>query len=298
MAFFSIITPVYNRASLLGETIETVLNQSFEDFELILVDDKSSDNSLEVIQEFAKKDERIVVLALAKNEGRCGARNAGLKAAKGEWICHLDSDDYYFPNHLQTFLDLIKKYPEQKAFASEQTWGGKAKEYNNERFKQDLVKLNIEDFVESNPISANQLCYHRSLEMLWSEENIPISEDWLFHRLLSLKSSILKKNILTTDVRIHDERSLDTTSVDRFIQWNLHAANRFIELNPDDKHQVNDRIWSYIRVLSANIYLTNGFKWKGFKLLLQSLLSLHTFKNSLLYKGILKLFVPSKLLSS
>jgi glycosyltransferase involved in cell wall biosynthesis len=293
--FFSIIVPVYNRSKLVGETLDSILEQSFEEFEVLVVDDESTDDSLEVLRDYAKRDNRVKVIALSENQGRCAARNAGIKAAKGNWICHLDSDDFYYNNHLQTFYDLIQEFPSQKAFASEQTWDKKSKEYNKEKLKQDLVELSIEDFIESNPISANQLCYHNSLKMLWSEENIPISEDWLFHKLLSLKSTILKKNILTTDVRIHDERSLDTTSLDNFIYWNRYAAGKFIEFNSEDKDKVNDRVWSYITLLSANIYLTNGYKWKGFKLLLQSLLSLHTYKNALLYKGILKLFIPKRI---
>ena len=295
--FFSIIIPVYNRASLVGETIESVLNQEFENFELLLINDASSDDSLEVLDRYAQKDPRIVVLSYSENKGRCGARNTGLDHAKGQWICYLDSDDWFYPNHLSTFVDLIMKYPEQQAFATEQTFGKKPKEYNKEKFKKDLVALNIEDFVESNPISANQLCYKRQIDVRWSEENIPISEDWLFHRLLSIHTTILKKNIVTTDVRMHDDRSIVVTNVADFIKWNLYAANKFVALNQGESRKYNGNILSYINILMGNIYLNNGFKWKGFKLLLESLLSLHSFKNPLLYKGFVKLFVPSKYLN-
>lgn len=295
--FFSIIVPVYNRADLLGETIETILAQEFEDFEVILVDDKSTDNSLEVSQNFAQRDGRIHVFALAQNEGRCAARNKGLAEAKGEWICYLDSDDFYTSKHLLSLKKLIDTYPNQMAFATEQTFGKKPKAYNKEKFKAELVELTIEDFIESNPISANQLCYHSSIDLQWSEDKIPIAEDWLFHRLLSLRTSILKKNVLTTDVRMHAQRSINTSSIDNFVKWNLFAANKFVELNREDTHQVNARVKSYITVLSANIYLSNGLKKKGINLLLRSLLYLHSYKNALLYKGFLKIFVPSKMLA-
>jgi glycosyltransferase involved in cell wall biosynthesis len=297
MPFFSIIVPVYNRASLVGETIDSILSQTFTDFELILVDDKSTDNSFEVLQSYAQKDKRIVVLTYPENQGRCAARNTGLDAAAGTWVCYLDSDDWYYPNHLSTFNELIAEYPEQKAFASEQTFGKKAKEYNQERFKNDLVALGIEDFIRSNPISANQLCYHKSIDVRWSEENIPISEDWLFHRLLSIQTAILKKNIVTTDVRMHDERSINVIDVEHFVKWNLYAANKFVASNQGDSSKYNANILSYIKILTGNIFINNGFKWKGLKLLLESLLSLSSFKNPLLYKGFVKLFVPSKYLN-
>ena len=116
--FFTVITPVYNRSEIVVQTILSVLDQQFSDFEYLLVNDASTDGSLDVLKAFAQQDQRIKVIDLEENEGRCYARNEGLKHARGEWICYLDSDDQYYIDHLSTMRNLIKKNPELKAFAT------------------------------------------------------------------------------------------------------------------------------------------------------------------------------------
>ena len=91
---FSVIVPIYNSEKYLGSCITSILDQTFQDFELILVDDSSTDSSLSICNEYAKKDQRIIVVCQNKNEGVSSARNAGLAKATGEWIMFLDSDDY------------------------------------------------------------------------------------------------------------------------------------------------------------------------------------------------------------
>ena len=91
--FFSVIVPVYNVEKYLPECIESVLNQSFGDFELILVDDGTKDNSGVICDEYAQKDARVKVIH-QDNAGQAVARNTGTDIAQGEYIIYLDSDDY------------------------------------------------------------------------------------------------------------------------------------------------------------------------------------------------------------
>ncbi|MCQ2577006.1 MAG: glycosyltransferase [Treponema sp.] len=101
----SCIVPVYKVEQLLPQCIDSILAQSFTDFELILVDDGSPDNSGKICDEYAQKDSRIVVIH-KENGGVSSARNAGLDKAKGEWICFVDSDDWiektFFENMYKT----------------------------------------------------------------------------------------------------------------------------------------------------------------------------------------------------
>src|SRR6266540_1479939 len=90
MPSVSVVIPTYNRASLLREAIDSVLNQTFNDLELIIVDDGSTDNTEEVVHSFT--DHRLMYLK-QQNEGASSARNAGIQAATGEFIAFLDSDD-------------------------------------------------------------------------------------------------------------------------------------------------------------------------------------------------------------
>ena len=105
----SIIVPVYNSEKYLPETAQSILKQSFSDFELILVDDGSKDGSGKICDQLAAKDTRIKVIHKT-NGGICSARNAGLKEAAGEYIAFCDNDDIYLPGLLEDNYALAKKY--------------------------------------------------------------------------------------------------------------------------------------------------------------------------------------------
>lgn len=104
----SIITPSYNCAQVFKATFDSVLSQTFQNWEWIIVDDCSTDGSFEYIKELAKDDKRIVVLQTPKNGGSAVARNIGLKHATGRYITFLDSDDLLDPNYLECQLEFIK----------------------------------------------------------------------------------------------------------------------------------------------------------------------------------------------
>lgn len=97
--FVSVIIPVYNRENTLSYCIRSVIAQEYHDWELILIDDGSTDNSVEICQSFVEKDSRIKYFH-QENLGAGPARNLGMKVAKGEWITFVDSDDAIMPNHL------------------------------------------------------------------------------------------------------------------------------------------------------------------------------------------------------
>ena len=101
---FSIVIPTYNRANHLKTAIESVLKQSFKDWELIIVDDGSTDNTKEIVNSY--KIERIKYF-YQENKERSAARNNGIRKATGEWICFLDSDDYLKPNFLNNLHNEI-----------------------------------------------------------------------------------------------------------------------------------------------------------------------------------------------
>lgn len=103
----SIIMPIYNAEKYLKKSIESVLNQSLKDFELILVNDGSIDNSLEIINIYAKNDNRIKVID-KRNEGVSIARNIGIKVAMGEYIAFIDADDYIKVNMFEEMINYIK----------------------------------------------------------------------------------------------------------------------------------------------------------------------------------------------
>jgi teichuronic acid biosynthesis glycosyltransferase TuaG len=107
----SIITPSYNSEKFISETIQSVQNQTYKNWELLIVDDFSQDKTVKIIKEFSKNDNRISVIELPENLGTGNARNTALKVAKGRFIAFLDSDDLWKPNKLEKQVDfLLKNY--------------------------------------------------------------------------------------------------------------------------------------------------------------------------------------------
>lgn len=104
--FFSIIIPAYNREKLILATIQSVIDQTFAEWECIVVDDGSTDGTRAVVQGLIEEDSRIRYV-YQKNAERSAARNNGIRNAKGEYICFLDSDDFYRNHHLQILYDYI-----------------------------------------------------------------------------------------------------------------------------------------------------------------------------------------------
>ena len=103
----SVIVPVYNVLPYLRESLDSVINQTYKDLEIIIVDDGSTDGSDAVCEEYAK-DSRVKVIH-QKNHGLSAARNVGLDIARGDYIAFLDSDDVYLPDMIQTMVEGIQK---------------------------------------------------------------------------------------------------------------------------------------------------------------------------------------------
>ena len=113
--FFSIIIPAYNLENYIAAALQSVLVQTFQDFEIIIVDDGSTDETVSIIQSF--HDPRIRLVSQV-NGGVSRARNAGMKKAVGAYIAFLDGDDYWYPEHLELAADFFNRHPEILAYAN------------------------------------------------------------------------------------------------------------------------------------------------------------------------------------
>jgi glycosyltransferase involved in cell wall biosynthesis len=110
----SVLMPVHNAAGYLHQAIESILNQSFEDFELVLVDDGSDDGSLEIAREFAERDSRIHLIPTPRS-GIVAALNTGLATCRGEFIARMDADDVAFPERLAAQVEFLRAHTEHVA---------------------------------------------------------------------------------------------------------------------------------------------------------------------------------------
>ena len=142
MPLISIIVPVYNVESYLKRCIESILNQTFRDFELILVNDGSTDNSEIICKEYALKDERIKYF-YQRNKGVSEARNKGIDNSSGEYIQFIDSDDYVDENFLEIVVNRFKRDNSDIVFIGFYNEYNNGEIYKSKYYKESIVSNNI-----------------------------------------------------------------------------------------------------------------------------------------------------------
>lgn len=114
LSFISIIIPAYNVEDFIGEAVQSVINQSFQFWELLICDDSSTDNTLKILKSF--DDPRVKVFSNSTNQGPGKTRDRLIRQASGQWIAVLDADDVYDPSRLEKFHQVAKKYPNSVIF--------------------------------------------------------------------------------------------------------------------------------------------------------------------------------------
>lgn len=157
--FFSIIIPTYNRAHLIEVAVKSVLGQSFQSWELIIIDDGSTDGTGALLEKY-RSDARIRYV-FQKNQERSRSRNNGIALATGDFVCFLDSDDYYLPDHLSVLKCAIDTHPLTCAFLVRA-----AIECNGERMFPPVIchkEHNSVEFVFVNSFTAQSACIKREL---------------------------------------------------------------------------------------------------------------------------------------
>ncbi|HEY9832882.1 MAG TPA: glycosyltransferase [Stenomitos sp.] len=178
MPLISVIIPVYNGEKTIKTTIESVLNQTFTDLELIVVNDGSQDSTLAVLDEI--KDSRLKVFSFA-NAGVSASRNRGLAQAKGEFISFLDADDLWTPDKLEAQLRALQENPQAAVAYSWSDWVDESGQFlragghitvNGNAYE----KLLLRDFVESG---SNPLIRRQALDEVGDfDQSVTPAEDW------------------------------------------------------------------------------------------------------------------------
>ena len=153
----SIITPSYNSTKFISQTIESVLNQTYKNWEMIIVDDASPDNSNKIIEEYVEKDSRIQLIKLKENSGPAVARNRAIKEAKGRYIAFLDSDDLWMANKLEKQISFMLKKDCALVYHDYETM-------NEDGLKLDKIinrvpKLSYNDLLKTNYIGCLTAMY-------------------------------------------------------------------------------------------------------------------------------------------
>ena len=178
----SIIIPTYNCARLIGRAIQSVLNQTYRDFELIIVDDSSTDNTDKIVKKFQEQDKRVKYIRHEKNRGGSAARNTGIKNAKGEYIAFQDSDDEWLPEKLKKQIEVFKNTSSKVGVVYTGFW--RIKDNEKTYIPQSWVKqkdgniyfeLLKGNFVGTPTILIKKKCF-KKVGMF--DENLPRLQEW------------------------------------------------------------------------------------------------------------------------
>lgn len=224
MITFSIIIPTYNRADFIQASIESVLLQTYQNFEIIVVDDASTDNTKEVVKNI--KSEKIIYIKKNINTERASARNTGTNAASGQYVYFHDSDDILYPNHLEEAAKLIKTKPKTVFFALGYELINQNSIPKHDSFSTKMGKIGTWNgdlnrfLIKGNFLSAKVfLLKSLALQYPFCETRaLSGSEDYELWLRLAARHPIDYTNIISSAIILHHDRSVQNEQPAKLIE--------------------------------------------------------------------------------
>lgn len=205
--FFSVIIPAYNRAYILPRTIQSVLDQKFENWELIVIDDGSKDNTAELMKQYS--DNRIQYF-YQDNSERSAARNNGISRSKGKYICFLDSDDEFLPEHLSGLYSFIQSENQAVGLFYTDCYmvfeDGKKNQISSSPEQGDPWHI---FFLKNSIIPARICVHHEVLKKIKFREDIVIVEDTVLWTTIALQYPVFHFKQSTIHYHWHDDNSVN-----------------------------------------------------------------------------------------
>lgn len=267
---FSVIIPTYNRADFITKTLDSFLNQTCQDFEIIIVDDGSTDNTNEVVKPYLS--DRIFYYK-KKNEERAAARNYGAEKARGEYVNFFDSDDLALNNHLIEGVDIITKNSYPTVFHLNYV----VKDLEGNLVSESTAIYDVKkQIIEGNPFSCNGIFIRKDIALsnpFNALRDLSASEDYELWLRLIAQYTIICSPVITSVVIQHENRSItamkDPTKL-------INRFSTFIEISSNNeltKRLLGSRL-NYFKMrnyllLSVDL-ASNNFKKLSFKYLLKA----------------------------
>jgi len=269
---FSIVVPTYNRATILTKTIQSVLDQTYEKFELIVVDDGSTDNTKEIVSAFLDKK---VAYYKKENSERGAARNFGARIAKGKYVNFFDSDDLLYTHHLKEAVSLAKQDHEifHLGYDIKNPDGTLIKKVDN------LNHQTGKQLIRGNFLSCNGVFIRRDIALKnpFSEDRkLSALEDWELWLRLASRFDIKFSNQITSTVVNHEGRSVLDVDNEALIT-RVHVLissickdSKFVEVFGEKIHILKASLYTYI---SLHLAISRGDKKTIFKYLIKGILN-------------------------
>lgn len=231
MPKFSIIVPMYNVEQYIAECIESVINQTYRDLELILVDDESMDGTLQIAKQYAKRDNRIIIIE-KKHGGLPQTRNFGLNVCRGEYVVLLDGDDYFNTEHLEKAVQVLDQYRCDMCIAN-----------NHINFTQ-----NESTVVELFPFHSemNEYSLEKCLEIIFAQENkLPAAAVLTIYR-----KEFMDKNLIR-----YEESYLCSEDLDIFLH-SISKTTTIKFIGHEFYYYRQDNLGAMTKNMSGEMYLS------------------------------------------
>jgi glycosyltransferase involved in cell wall biosynthesis len=273
MPVVSIIVPCYNASKFARQSVESILRQSFEDFELILVEDASKDNTAEVLRDLAGRDSRIRLFIHNKNLGVSRSRNDGLRAARGDYIAFCDADDVWKPEKLKFQIELLSRNPSYNiTYCNSQIideTGAPTGQLFSDQFPPpnnpsgDLFEeLTVTNFINTQTVMARRCSLG---DNLFFDESIRCGEDWWLWIRLSRSHRFLYERQALAEYRVHPQSTVSTQKRNfRIDRWKVCKRN--LRAHKDMPISLQALLWYYMGMELSFLgrrHLARKFLWQA-----------------------------------
>jgi glycosyltransferase involved in cell wall biosynthesis len=254
--FFSVIIPTYNRAHLITRTIDSILQQQYRNYEIIIVDDGSTDNTEEVVKKYISQH---VIYVKRQNAERAASRNFGVTIARGTYINFFDSDDLAYPNHLEEAATLISKYEQPE-------WFHLSFELVTpegvllQKMKSNITPTLNQQLCWGNCLSCNGVFIKKdiALQNKFNEDRqLSASEDYELWCRLAARFPLYYSNKITSAIVNHDMRSMYINGEPllkrlNLLEYYLCNDKETVQYFGKDFSKIQMHTYSYIAVSLAN----------------------------------------------
>ena len=295
---FSVIIPAYNAASFIKKSISSVLNQTLGDFEILVVDDGSVDDTKEIIKTI--EDNRVHYI-YQRNGGVSSARNTGICNAKGEYVCFLDADDLWKPNHLKVIFDLVNKYPDASVYVTgyeillhdENSISKVCPSVDNDLQINNMFEhiFKYGYFIHTNSISCKKSAFDTvGLFEIGAKNG---EDDDMWYRLFAYYSVAVSSTVTTTYIRENSRATATRIFVDNWPFLNRVNAIMASSEVSEEKKKYLKRMLEQRKLSFVRYCILNGDKksaWRHLKKLDKSLLKKRKYIETLV-----ALIIPSSL---
>jgi glycosyltransferase involved in cell wall biosynthesis len=265
MPYFSVIIPLYNKEKYVENALKSILDQTFSDFEVLIVNDCSTDKSVSKIEPYL--DEKVKLIHHEKNKGLSATRNTGILNAKADYVTYLDADDVWKPTFLETIHRLTINFTEAKIFATNYD-----EVYKKNTFTPfngaHLLKENTDSIVDFFKIDIKQglyhhgsICFHKDVfkKAGYYDENIRFSEDFDFNIRANYYFKLAYSNTNQMSYYLEIENQITGSSILNFQVPDYDKYENWAKTNPNLKKQLD-----FLRYVLAKKLKKDGDKnrWK------------------------------------